>query len=400
MRASTGLASIGSSRPDLVTSHPEEVDSENWDFTGEDTQYLLHSIHPYPARFVPQIPRRAISRWSSLDDLVLDPFCGSGTTLLEALLSGRDSIGVDNNAVATLVSRAKVAQYDEPSLQAVESLVRKVRARLAGNSVLVPLARPDVPPNYPTRSKWFTPEAVADLSWLRGQIHDLPGLSEELALAVFSSVVVRASNQDSDTRYAATSRQYVPRSALTWWTSRASAAVARAREVIRLRKPSTHTVVTADSRNLPFIEDEGVTLIVTSPPYLNAYDYHKYHRHRLHWIGADVEFARDMEIGGHDVFTRPGAAPEPYFADMEQCMSEWHRTLREGGHALVAVGDAVVSHEFVPVGDRLVKIASALGFSLERRWIRHIDSSRKSFNQSARIKREHLLLFRKRQSLP
>ena len=94
-------------RQDLHVHDDSTIHDEDWDFSGENTQYLLHRLHSYPARFIPQIPKRAITRWSKPGDLVLDPFCGSGTTLLECSLAGRNSIGIDNNPVATLISRAK-----------------------------------------------------------------------------------------------------------------------------------------------------------------------------------------------------------------------------------------------------------------------------------------------------
>ncbi len=62
-----------------------------------ETTYMTHSIHPYPAKFIPQIPSRIIDECSNERHTVLDPFCGSGTTLLEARRKGRDSIGFDIN---------------------------------------------------------------------------------------------------------------------------------------------------------------------------------------------------------------------------------------------------------------------------------------------------------------
>ena len=52
-----------------------------------DTTYLTHNYHPYPCKFVPQIPKQIISKYSKEGDLILDPFCGSGTTLTEASLN-------------------------------------------------------------------------------------------------------------------------------------------------------------------------------------------------------------------------------------------------------------------------------------------------------------------------
>ena len=56
----------------------------------KDKTYLTHNFHSFPAKFVPQIPKIVIERFTKPKDLVLDPFCGSGTTLVEAKLAGRN----------------------------------------------------------------------------------------------------------------------------------------------------------------------------------------------------------------------------------------------------------------------------------------------------------------------
>ena len=375
-----------------------ELNRESWDFSGEPTQNLLHNLHPYPARFIPQIPRRCIERWSEPGDLILDPFCGSGTSLLEAKLTGRDSIGVDNNGVATLVATAKILNYRERDFEALVALAREINCTLdeASPAMLGSLARslPDAPA-YAGIEKWFDPVAVNELRWMRCQLESLPENARCLGMAVFSSLVVRASRQDSDTRYVATSRAYTPNYAVRTWTTRIPNVVARAKETVAQSRPSSHTVLTQDSRQLGSVRDGSVALIVTSPPYLNAYDYHKYHRHRLHWIRADIPLARDVEIGKHDTFTRRGATPGAYLRDLTVCLREWSRVLVPRGRAVVVVGDAIVSGEFVPVGDTLVELAGRAGLQLEARWLRNLDRARKSFNRQARIKREHVLLFRK-----
>ena len=121
-------------------------------------------------------------------------------------------------------------------------------------------------------------------------------------------------------------------------------------------------------------------MIVTSPPYLNAYDYHKYHRQRIHWIDGNVEFSRDIEIGKHDTFTRPGATPDKYFRDMDECFSEWARVLRCGGKCLIVIGDAIVSKAPVPVADQFMTMLKSRDVVLEKHWIRELKSTQRSFN--------------------
>jgi len=74
----------------------------------KNKNYLTHNIHPYPAKFIPQIPSCFIETYSKKNDVVLDPFCGSGSTLLEATIRDRKAIGLDLNPIATLISRVEV----------------------------------------------------------------------------------------------------------------------------------------------------------------------------------------------------------------------------------------------------------------------------------------------------
>src|SRR3989344_5369034 len=89
----------------------------NWDFKGSKTQYLTHKFHSYPARFIPQIPRTFIKLLTETGDTVLDPFAGCGTTLVEAKLLGRHSIGNDLNPLATLISKVKTTPLSEVQIK-------------------------------------------------------------------------------------------------------------------------------------------------------------------------------------------------------------------------------------------------------------------------------------------
>jgi len=93
-----------------------------WDFSDAHTSYLTHSLHPYPAKFIPQIPNALIQELSSVGDTVLDPFCGSGTTLVESLVLKRHAIGIDANPLACLISRAKTSRLSAADLDALTTL--------------------------------------------------------------------------------------------------------------------------------------------------------------------------------------------------------------------------------------------------------------------------------------
>lgn len=89
--------------------------------------YLTHNIHKYTAKLIPHIPRYLITKHAPEGSLVLDPFCGSGTTILEARLLGHCAIGIDINPLAVLISKVKTTPLDEIDLElAVKTINKKL----------------------------------------------------------------------------------------------------------------------------------------------------------------------------------------------------------------------------------------------------------------------------------
>lgn len=364
-------------------------ESLEWDFPNISSKEPLHGLHPYPARFIPMIPRKAILEWSKEGDTVLDPFCGCGTTVLESILLGRNGIGVDNNSVAALVSRVKTANYSGQNLiqlNQFEKQFKKSILQISSNEISLP--------TYKNFDHWFSPIAARDLAQIKFLINKEPAPLREFLLAVMSSIIVRVSNQDSDTRYSRKEKVYSPGSALNYFQAKLRTSLKELSD-IKGNINGKSQIYCSDGRDLGQIESNSIQLIVTSPPYINAYDYHKYHRHRIHWIDGNVEFSRDLEIGKHDTYTRPNANPDSYFNDLELCLSEWFRVLNKGGKALIVIGDGIVQGKAVPSGDLMSKKASDLGFELRERWIRNLQVQKKSFNANSRMDREHVILLEK-----
>ena len=91
----------------------------------KNTNYLTHNFHPFPAKFIPQIPRIMITEFTKPKDMVFDPFCGSGTTLVEAKLLGRNSIGTDLHPIGYFASKVKTTKISEKHLGKIPAIVKK-----------------------------------------------------------------------------------------------------------------------------------------------------------------------------------------------------------------------------------------------------------------------------------
>lgn len=371
---------------DAIFSESSIKHYNEWDFTDAETQDHLHAIHPYPARMIPQIADKAIHDWSDEGDTVLDPFAGCGTVLLESILMGRNAIGVDTNPVAKIICDAKTARYSDSDLDSLIDFLTRIDG-------LYMTAFPDIP-DYSKSNYWFDTNAIIELGKIRACIRTLDGNAAKMATCVFSSIIVKISYQDSDTRYSRKYYDYIPGQALSLYKNKLKNAINAIKQTKDCKKANCITY-NADGRRLGMISDESIDLIVTSPPYLNAYDYHKYHRHRIEWIDGDSSFARLNEIGKHDEFTRKNADPSSYFNDMTLCLKEWYRVLDRNSYALIIIGDSIVNKQPVMVADKLIGIAKEIGFDQTERWVRNLNINKKSFNQQARIKQEHMILLLK-----
>ena len=106
------------------------LDKIDWDFRDFTTQYLTHKFHSYPARFIPQIPLTFIKLFTKEGETVLDPMCGCGTTLVEAFLNNRNSIGNDFNPLATLISKVKVTLIPDAEFRYLKNKLRKMKRYL------------------------------------------------------------------------------------------------------------------------------------------------------------------------------------------------------------------------------------------------------------------------------
>ncbi|MGC8573983.1 MAG: DNA methyltransferase, partial [Thermoplasmata archaeon] len=86
----------------------------DWTFNGSQTREYTHIYHDYPARMIPQIPRNLLKLLNIKNGTLFDPYCGSGTTLVEGLLGGLNVVGLDINPLAKLISEAKTDYSIDP----------------------------------------------------------------------------------------------------------------------------------------------------------------------------------------------------------------------------------------------------------------------------------------------
>ena len=156
-------------------------------------------------------------------------------------------------------------------------------------------------------------------------------------------------------------------------------------------------VLTADLLKTP--ETAPFDLIVTSPPYPNAYSYHLYHRTRLIWLGYDPGEFKKAEIGSHRKYSTRGrkrATPETFRSEFEIIFRWLRDRLRDRRYACFVIGDSTIQGERIDNASLLAEAGAKFGFREVTRIERSIASTRKAFNPKiGRIKKENILILQK-----
>lgn len=380
----------------------------DWSFHDYKTNYLSHDIHPYPAKFIPQIPQSIIALLSIRGEIVWDPFGGSGTTALESILFGRRAISTDVNPLSEIIGRAKTLTLNKEDESYIENLIEEL-AILSNNSTSLGemLERTEKEfysyiPEVPNLFEWFHKQAVSELAYLRWRIEQLNSPKVQvLARVCFSKTILKASFQDEETRYARKPREVNSGEVIYLFVSNLAHALKKAKEIAPLLRFREAQFITIDLRENVVGEGSAITpnsidLVVTSPPYPNSTDYHLYHRFRLFWLGFDPREFGKREIGSHLRHQRESSAFDSYLDEMSLVLNNIKSALKPGRFAVLVLGDAVFQGKTYKTASGVAKVAKKLGFEFIDIIQRPVHSTKRSFIAAGRrADFEDLLILRK-----
>jgi len=366
----------------------------NWNFsdiTYKDTQYLTHCFHPYPAKFIPQIPHRLIELYApGKDDKILDPFCGSGTTLVEAKLMGRLSMGIDTNPLAVMISKSKVNPIKRKQLEGFISWLDHWKQK-----ELKTLGPQNIP--FPYDSAWFREDVLGQINLLMDKIKEIQDTNTRNFVKVaLSSILKGVSNARMDRivptlpknpvytdhkhydRIVDNDRRNINVSARL--SSRLRSMQSRLEHFFSIASDAKALVYLGDARKLEkirsdFLKEGRIKLVITSPPYWSAFDYEK-----IHQLSLDLFNLRrtslDAEIGRGN-----------FLLEMERVYEQISKYLMRRGIFCLVIGRSRRG-----INKRLAGMGSKYEMPLRDKFTRRI--SNHSFFVKG-IKSEEILVFQK-----
>lgn len=374
----------------------EVSDGDRFLFISYDQSALTHGLHKYPAKFFPELPRWLIKRYSKEGDTILDPFSGSGTTNLEALLSRRHSVGVDVDPFSRYLATVKTTPLNPDDVHAAKKELLKSVVTFKPNKV-----RENDIPVFPYRDNWFKTEITFELTYLKEAIESLK-YSEQIKdffRICFSSIIRSVSNADNNctrtvVRKKLNKRVY-PADALLQF---AETVLSNTPKVIEFSRNCPDNVrvnfpTESDARHI-HSDDGTFDLALTSPPYANAVDYPRTHQLEIYWLGlasgsltplkkihvgtesvSSMDYKDLHEIGvpaADDVISRIFQKDKrrayiafKYLSDMHENLEEVHRVLKKGGRYVIVVGNNTIRGELFESWKYIMALAKRVGFQLE-----------------------------------
>jgi len=387
----------------------------------------LHNIHKYPAKYFPELPRWLIEKYTKPDDIVLDPFAGSGTTNLEALLSHRHSVAVDIEEFCQLLIKVKTTPINTEALtQSNERLISRL-SHYSKDKLDVKYI-----PGFPYRDVWFKDYIIAELAYIRqciienNQSKDIADFHQICLSSIIRSVsnaddnctrtVVRKNREKNIYPFMAISRFIELLLLNTHKMSEFTSEGIREQYKPEIPKDS-------DALNIQY-PDNYFDIAITSPPYVNAVDYPRTHQLELYWLGLEsgsLLHLKQKHVGTESVIAKDYSElksfgiqeidavlakiyeTDPrrsyiafkYLKDMQANLLEVQRVLKKDSKYIVVVGNNRIRNTLFETWKYLILIAERLGYTTETWFASEIIKHFIKVPRTERINRDYIIVLKK-----
>lgn len=365
-------------------------------FISYDQTRVSHGLHKYPAKFFPELPRWLIQKYTKPDQVILDPFTGSGTSNVESMLLGRHSVGIDVDPFAKFLTKVKTTILDIEELGRSTDYILNALVKYDPSKINITEL-----PEFPYRDNWFNKEILYELTFIKKLIKNSPfsnSIKDFLHICL-SSIIRSVSNADNNCTRTVVRKKLkkniYPSLALTKFAETLLLNSYRMTDFSSSIKQSSSVEIPDDSdaRNIKYPRGY-FDFALTSPPYANAVDYPRTHQLEMYWlelvngslaqlkkehVGTESVSAKDYkslhETGIYlaDKTIKSIYKKDPrrafiaykYLVDMELNLKEVYRVLKKRGKYVIVVGNNKIRGNNFESWKYLMEISERVGFKVK-----------------------------------
>lgn len=397
--------------------------SENYDFKGSDTQYSTHAMHTYVAAMVPQLAETLINEYVPIGQKILDPFCGGGAVLVEAVRNNRKAVGSDINPLAVLIARVKSTYQPRNSIEGAVNFVLETAKR--GINGLIKF-----PENYNVEY-WFLPQTIAELSSLQRVIFNCEknktfnNKTLDVIKVIFSAtvrdVMLTYRNEVRLRRLEESDLLKFKPNAFQSFMNRSRIAIER----ISSLPTNAKTITIAEQVQKLSFDDKCFHSIICSPPYgdeRNGVSYLQFSKLMLYWLGFDrksINDSRKLTLGSQK--QQPFKLDSPtlekafnaihkysgsekgyeFYQDYFLGLQQMVRVTNE--NIIIVIGNRILKSILINNGLVTTELMSSLGCKLIKHYNRNLPSKRLpkfrrdvNHGYGGAIDKEDILIFKSR----
>lgn len=373
---------------DIRTKFQNIEVSPEWCFKNvRSTEQWTHGYHRYPAKFLPNIVKKLIEDLTEKEDVIADLFAGCGTTLVEAKVHGRKSIGVDINPVAQLITNAKINPIDPKILSEYS---KKLFDSFDGfdESEFQSIE------SHKRIDYWFFPEHKSKIAFLYSQILQISEYPKvrDFFLCALSNILKNCSRWLQSSTKPQVDPKKNPVDPFKAFKIQVNSMKKKNElfftELSFNNLLETKCEILIEDARTTSIAKESVSAIITSPPYVTSYEYADIHQLTAYWYEyiSDLSMFRKNFIGtfyslNQETSTRSFIGQEivnqlkekdartakevaNYFNDMTEVGREMNRILKPGGHACLVIGNTTLKDVKIKSAEVFAEILQMFDFTL------------------------------------
>lgn len=349
-----------------------------------------HGMFKYPCKFIPEIPRWAINSFLSCKKgVIFDPFSGSGTTLLEANINGIDAYGTEIDDIAKLIIKVKTTVLDERQTNCLEQKYSELMGVISQSDAKA------FRPRIDNLEHWFCESTINELGRMKVYIDNIDDADvRDFFRLCMVSIIKRVSNADdtSPKPYVSGKVKKIPPTVEKEFTSVFRRYKQMITELSGIENMGRTNIIDGDA--LKFLVPEKIDLAITSPPYINAFDYGRTMRLENLWMATLTEEKlrekKSLYVGTEKINVKQEKSElailekssllksyyydivekdekralivKKFFEDMQDNLNSVYRQMNEGGKYVIVIGNSTIRKVNVESWKVIEEIANDIGF--------------------------------------